>query len=172
MSYHWNSIRYIDGTLLVPPFLQARRFPLHLTLIPSLVFTNAGILQASVHNWNSILSSQQRPWAPSLIQCRMTHCMLTFHPLTLGVWKTKLTTFSSNSQPLAPSLSHVFPLVKQVLAHVYEFSGVLPVCVLCMHTICVPKEARKGHRVTWNWSYRCSWAAMWVLKVNLGFFQG
>lgn len=71
--------------------------------------------------------------------------MLTFHPLTLGVWKTKLTTFSLNSQPLAPSLPHVFPLVKQVLAYVYEFSGVLPVCVYCACTPFVyPKRPEKG----------------------------
>ena len=42
---------------------------------------------------------------------------------------------------------------------------------ICMHTVCVCvclvlTEARKGYQISWNWSYRQVWAAIWVLGIE------
>lgn len=44
----------------------------------------------------------------------------------------------------------------------------LPVCISVYHLCALFMEARRGHRVFWNWSYRPLLDAMWVLGVEPG----
>lgn len=49
----------------------------------------------------------------------------------------------------------------------FTYSACISVCIalVCL----VPMEARKEHWIiTWNWSYRCSWALALVLGTELG----
>lgn len=59
------------------------------------------------------------------------------------------------------------------VAHIFSFkrflfySCVLPACVLCVpHTFLVPTEVKRGHQISWIWSYGWLWANMWVLGVE------
>lgn len=45
--------------------------------------------------------------------------------------------------------------------------SVLPAC-MCTCMFLIPKEVTTGCQVPWNWSYRCSRATMWVLRLRLG----
>lgn len=47
--------------------------------------------------------------------------------------------------------------------------SVLPTC-MCVHHVYawLPMEARRRHWFLWNWSYRCSRAAEWVLVIKCG----
>ena len=44
----------------------------------------------------------------------------------------------------------------------------LPACMFMHHVCTVPKEARKGCWIPWNWNYSYLWAAMWVLGIEPG----
>lgn len=53
----------------------------------------------------------------------------------------------------------------------YMCSGVLPACMSMHHMHAVPIEARRGHRIAWNWSCRwflghVGWSQTWVLCKN------
>lgn len=41
-------------------------------------------------------------------------------------------------------------------------TNVLPVYVYVPHKCLVPTEARRGHWLPWNWSYRLLWISLWV----------
>jgi hypothetical protein len=49
----------------------------------------------------------------------------------------------------------------------------LSTCFACMNacTLCAylgPMEARRGHQMPWNWSYKWLWASMWVMQTKPG----
>jgi hypothetical protein len=52
-----------------------------------------------------------------------------------------------------------------LLLYVYIYFTYMYVCALC--ACLVPLKARKGHWISWNWSYRWLRAAMWVLGIEL-----
>lgn len=73
----------------------------------------------------------------------MTNCKLTFFSDSRCV-ENQTHYFPSNSQPFSlPSLLYFF---KQVLAYVYEYSGVLPVCVCGVHVhhLCTQRDQKRA----------------------------
>ena len=52
------------------------------------------------------------------------------------------------------------------LIHVYGCFVCIYICA--PHACLVTLEARRGHWMSWNWSYRQLWATMWVLSIELG----
>lgn len=44
----------------------------------------------------------------------------------------------------------------------------LPVCVSVYHMHAAPKEARRGHWLLWDWSYRCLFGPYGCWELNLG----
>lgn len=38
---------------------------------------------------------------------------------------------------------------------------------VCVPVCSVPLEARRGHWITWTWSYKQLWAAMWCWELNV-----
>ena len=51
------------------------------------------------------------------------------------------------------------------------FVAILSVCIYVYLKCLVTVEARKGHQIPWNWSYRQSWAVLWMLGTKLEFFE-
>ena len=42
----------------------------------------------------------------------------------------------------------------------------LHVCIYIPHAFLVPMEVRRGHLISWNWSYRQLWASMWLVGIK------
>ena len=60
-----------------------------------------------------------------------------------------------------------FPAQSYLSLYLNHLQKKLFYACLCMLCAClVPTEARRGHRLPWNWSYRWLWATVWVLRIE------
>ena len=52
---------------------------------------------------------------------------------------------------------------------IFMCGSILPECMSTYHMNAVPTDARRGHQISQDWSYRLE-ASMWVLRTELKFF--
>lgn len=109
-----------------------------------------------IYFWDRILYIPERPG---------TSCVAQFGLKILAELLPQppyATMYRHGQMPVAVCL-FLFFLKKE-----YLFPCALPAYYVCAPRVCLmPAEFRRGCRISWDWSYRWSWAAVWVQEINL-----
>lgn len=112
----------------------------------------------------------------SLLHLQMGNCLKNL--LWFTIWESAVHYVREDTSYLtvhaAPSLLWMWLLVNTELKWKIYYDFYLCVCVsiwVQVRCVWVSTEVRRGHYVSWSWSYRHLWAALWVLETTLVFWK-